>query len=276
MAAVDPRVLAAALDVRTVGLLEDIETFDEIDSTNTYLSKKTAPTPRRGHVAWADHQTTGRGRRDNRWHSRPGHSLCLSVAWQFAAAPENLPALTLAHGAAIVDALTGIGATGLAVKWPNDILFGHAKLGGILTESQVRGAGGVTVVTGVGLNLQSVDVDLSAGGWSGAVSSLDVATSGGADRLPVAVAVIEAMVDVFDRYEAGGFDAFRERYEHFDALRGCTVDLDTGDAVTVGNVRGIDNDGALLLDTDGTIRRIVTGSIRRIHDGDQGDRAAGE
>lgn len=264
MAATEPAVLKAALNERVSSLLDSVETFDEIDSTNTYLAAAPPPAAGRGRIAWAEHQTAGRGRRDNRWHSEPGKSLCLSIAWQFATPPDGLPALTLAQGAAIVHALTRIGARGLGIKWPNDILAGDAKLGGILTEAQVRGAKGTTVVTGIGLNLAPVAVDLSAGGWSGAISSLEAATEGGPERLHVAVAVIEAIIDSFENFAEFGLDAFRERYDRYDALAGRDVEIDTGDGIRSGRVTGIDREGALLLEVDGEETRVVSGSIRRI------------
>ena len=266
MAALDADVLRAALGDSAAALLERIETFAEIDSTNSYLAGLPPPAAGRCHVVYADHQTAGRGRRDRRWHSESGKSLCLSVAWQFEPVPDDLPALTLAHGAAIVHALTRIGAEGLGIKWPNDILVGDAKLGGVLTETQVRGAEGVTVVTGVGINLEPVAVDLSAGGWSGAVASLDDATSDGPDRLHIAVAVIEAMVAAFDNFAELGLDAFRERYERYDALVGRDVDVETPDGLLVGTVLGIDEQGALLVNVHGETRRVIAGSIRRVSD----------
>ena len=264
MATPEPEVLSAALNDRVSALLETIETFDEIDSTNTHLAKAPPPAPGRGRVAWAEHQTNGRGRRDNRWHSQPGKSLCLSIAWQFATPPDELPALTLALGAAIVHSLTRIGGRTLGLKWPNDILAGDAKLGGILTESQARGAGGVTVVAGIGLNLAPVEVDLSAGGWSGAIASLDTATGDGPDRLHVAVAVIESMVDAFQNFADLGLAAFRERYEQYDVLCGREIEIETPAGLLDGIALGIDSSGALLLDTGSETERVVTGSIRRL------------
>ncbi len=264
MAALDPAALRAALPDSPSAKLDRIETFAEIDSTNSYLAGQPPPERGRAHVALADHQTAGRGRRGNRWRSAPGRSLCLSMAYRFEVTPGELPALTLSQGAAIVSALAALGARDLRLKWPNDILHGDAKLGGILTETQVRAADDVTVVTGVGLNLTPVEVDFSAGGWSGAASSLDAATSGGPDRLRVAAAVIEAMIETFTMFAAHGFAAFQAVYERHDALLGRDIEIDTPEGGFEGTVCGIDATGALLLDTAGGTERIVTGSIKRL------------
>lgn len=264
MAALDPAALRAALDTVAAERLARIDTFDEIDSTNSYLAKQPPPDRGRGHVAIAAHQTAGRGRHGNRWQSSPGKSLCLSMAYRFEATPGNLPALTLSQGVAIVSALAALGAKGLKLKWPNDILLGDAKLGGILTETQVRAADDVTVVTGVGINLAPVEVDLAAGGWSGSVSSLDAATSDGPDQLRVASAVVESMIDAFATFAEHGFPAFHDAYVRHDALLGRGIEIDTPDGEFKGTVRGIDTSGALLLDREGDTTRVVTGSIRRL------------
>lgn len=264
MAALDPAALRAALNDDVSEQIDRIETFDEIDSTNSHLRKQPPPRPGCGHVAIAAHQTAGRGRRGNRWQSAPGKSLCLSMAYRFAATPGGLPALTLSQGVAVVSALASLGATDLKLKWPNDILHGDAKLGGILTETQVRAADDVTVVTGVGVNLSPVEVELSAGGWSGSVSSLDAATSDGPDQLRVASAVIESMINAFVTFAQHGFAAFHDAYIRHDALLGRGIEIDTPDGQFRGTVSGIDASGALLLDIDSRTTRVVTGSIQRL------------
>ena len=249
MAALDADAIRSALNERIAPRLERIDSIESIASTNTYLVGEAAPASGQCRVAIAEHQTAGRGRRENRWHSEPGRSLCLSASYCFATTPSGLPALTLAQGVGIVRALSGLGARDLKLKWPNDIVLSRAKLGGILTESRVRDADSVTVVTGVGINLAPVSVDLSNGGWSGAIASLDAATKGGPDRFRVAIAVIEAMTDTFVEYERRGFAAFREDFERYDGLVGCHVEVDVEAGELHGVVRGIDDDGALRLDT---------------------------
>ena len=58
------------------------------------------------------------------------------MSYTFARVPEQLPALTLALGVAIVESLQQTGVEGVSLKWPNDIVALDGKLGGILTEVQ--------------------------------------------------------------------------------------------------------------------------------------------
>jgi BirA family biotin operon repressor/biotin-[acetyl-CoA-carboxylase] ligase len=91
-----------------------------------------------GSVVVADHQTAGRGRLDRRWESPPGTALLVS----FVVDPN--PLLSLAAGVAAAQAC----GVPVRLKWPNDLLLGGAKLGGILVEAMPAKA-----ICGIGINL---------------------------------------------------------------------------------------------------------------------------
>lgn len=125
------------------GRFADVRWFAELDSTNRLaadLARSGAPD---GVVVGADHQTAGRGRRGRTWESRPGASLLVSVVLRPA------PALvTLAAGVAAAEACEVVAGAKVGLKWPNDLLVGEAKLGGILSELV-----GDAAVVGLGINL---------------------------------------------------------------------------------------------------------------------------
>ena len=77
-----------------------------------------------GSVVVAEHQTAGRGRLDRRWEAPPGTALLAS----FVLEPRAL--LSLAAGVAAAEACGGR----VRLKWPNDLMLGERKLGGILVE----------------------------------------------------------------------------------------------------------------------------------------------
>jgi BirA family transcriptional regulator, biotin operon repressor / biotin---[acetyl-CoA-carboxylase] ligase len=86
----------------------------------------------------ADHQSTGRGRLDHRWEAPAGTALLVS----FVLAPN--PLLSLAAGVAAAEA----SGTGVRLKWPNDLMLGGRKVGGILVEATP-----VKAICGIGINL---------------------------------------------------------------------------------------------------------------------------
>ncbi|MEA2655620.1 MAG: BirA family transcriptional regulator, partial [Chloroflexota bacterium] len=91
-----------------------------------------------GSVVIADHQTAGRGRLEHRWEAPPGTALLVSFVL------EPNPLLSLAAGVASAEAC----AQGVRLKWPNDLLLGGRKVGGILVEATPQKA-----VCGIGINL---------------------------------------------------------------------------------------------------------------------------
>src|SRR5207342_2673670 len=97
-------------------------------STNSVLLEERAASPV---LLIALEQTAGRGRRGRRWHSAPGAGLTFSLARRVARPARELPALSLAAGIAATRALRALGVARAALKWPNDLVVGDAKLGGI-------------------------------------------------------------------------------------------------------------------------------------------------
>jgi BirA family transcriptional regulator, biotin operon repressor / biotin---[acetyl-CoA-carboxylase] ligase len=91
-----------------------------------------------GSIVVADHQTAGRGRLEHRWEAPPGTGLLVSFVL-----PPN-PLLSLAAGVATAKACS----QGVRLKWPNDLLLGGRKVGGILVE-----VAGAKAVCGIGINL---------------------------------------------------------------------------------------------------------------------------
>ena len=79
-------------------------------------------------------QTKGRGRQGRSWYSRIGECLTFSFGWVFERQQGELGALSLAVGLACCNALRRLGVP-VQLKWPNDLVVGSDKLGGILIET---------------------------------------------------------------------------------------------------------------------------------------------
>lgn len=243
--------------------LDILEVFSEIESTNSYLLDQPCPPPGRYRVVIAEHQTAGRGRMDRTWYSPATSGLSLSLAFTFRSMPENFPSLSLAIGIGVAQAIERFGIQGIGLKWPNDIVARDGKLGGVLSEVLPSNAEGVTVVVGIGLNIDFGDT----GAQSMIVSSLgrvvDLASC--CDELPsrsaMSAAVIECLFETMARFEADGFEPFHELWQQYDWLRGQQVQIETADGLISGMVEGIDTDGALLLKTDDERRRFSSGSV---------------
>lgn len=243
--------------------LDILEVFSEIESTNSYLLKQRCPAPGRYRVALAENQTAGRGRMDRSWYSPPSSGLCMSMAFTFRHMPENLPSLSLAIGTGIAQALERLGIRGIGLKWPNDIIARGGKLGGVLSEVVAANAGCVTVVVGIGLNVDLEDTDVNSRITSGVGGAADLASC--SDELPsravISAALIEHLYDTMVRFEVDGFSTFVKAWQQYDWLIGQKVTIETADGRAAGVAQGVDTDGALLLVANGDRRRITSGSV---------------
>lgn len=243
--------------------LDKLEVFSSIASTNTYLLAQPGPAAGRFRVAIAEHQTAGRGRHSRRWISAPGSGLCLSFSYTFAQMPAQLPGLTLAIGIGLVKALQHLAIGGVKLKWPNDIVALDGKLGGILTEVQSPTGDGVTVVTGIGLNVHLHDiVDFGAeSDWAQRAVDLNSIKQDPPARELLAGTIVEYLYSTFSRFEESGFGAFVEVWQQLDWLRDREITVDQPNGQMTGIAAGVDDDGALLIDNGNARTRVISGSI---------------
>ncbi|MDE3007821.1 MAG: biotin--[acetyl-CoA-carboxylase] ligase [Acidobacteriota bacterium] len=129
-----------------------IEEFDEIDSTNTWLVERAREGASEGLVARADFQRAGRGRLGRTWESSAGSALLCSILLRPPLVPDELGLVVAAVALSARDALRRLVGLECTLKWPNDLVVGPRKLGGVLAEV-VMAPSGVAVVVGLGLNL---------------------------------------------------------------------------------------------------------------------------
>lgn len=239
-----------------------LETVWSIASTNTALLER--PGPRNGatEVLLAEYQTAGRGRRGRAWLAPPGGAICLSLSWMFREVPPDLGALGLVIGVCALRALRQLGLTSAALKWPNDLLVGDRKLGGVLIDLRAESAGPAYVVIGIGLNValggQLLKRIAAAGLPATDLASVGLAPS----RNRLAAGLIGACVRGLEEFERQGLGPCIEEWRTADALRGRAVDVTAVEGSTArGLARGIDIHGALMVETAHGVRRFISGDV---------------
>jgi len=234
----------------------DIDVLPSCDSTNAALLSRAEAGAPSGTVVIAEEQTAGRGRRGRSWFASPGDSLTFSLLWRFA--PGTAPAgLSLAVGVAVARALQKVGAGETALKWPNDILKDRRKLGGILIEL-VPGAPHAAVI-GIGINLRlpsGMPEDVRA-------ASTAIGTNGNAvEENDLLAALLGELLATLETFANLGFAAIRPEWMTRHAFQDVRVVLSTDFGPPgEGICRGVDTDGALLLEVDGRIERILSGEV---------------
>lgn len=250
------------LDATTRELLTDLEVFETIDSTNTYLAGVPAPPRGRLRVAIADEQTAGRGRQNRKWVSPRGLGLYQSFAYTVEKRRDDLAALTLALGVGVLDALVTHGISNVRLKWPNDLVAGDAKLGGLLAETRMVDDM-LVVVAGIGINVAMDDStrSLSASGWAQRGISLADISESAPDRNALAGSVTNAVAQVLRGFEATGLAGYVERWRAADWLLGQGIRVESPAAVRTGIAAGVDDSGALLLETASGLIPITAGTV---------------
>ncbi len=255
--------LRAQLGSVVADRLRHLELHDEIDSTNDRLLAAIDLPCGRFDACLAEFQRAGRGRRGRAWIAPFASGLCLSVNWRFPEMPPQLASLSLVAGVAARRALGRVGVEDVALKWPNDLLRGGGKLGGILCELRAESAGPAYIVIGIGLN---VCLPVGAAEAIG-VSGLPPADLAGhavgktGFRAELAGALLNQLVLALMEFEHAGLAPFREEWSAVDALRGQPVSLHHAEGIRSGTAEGIDEDGALIFEAAGVRERVVSGEV---------------
>jgi BirA family biotin operon repressor/biotin-[acetyl-CoA-carboxylase] ligase len=252
--------IRAALDPPAASLLGELAVHEVLDSTNAEVLRQLDAGARSGYLCTAEQQTAGRGRRGRQWVSPFARNIYLSIAWEYAEGAAILEGLSLAVGAAVAQALARLGVEGITLKWPNDLLHGRAKLGGVLIEMAGDTAGACHVVVGVGLNVampaaQAAAIDQS---WTDLAR---VAPGLACSRSRLVAALANELLPLLDRWPAGRFADWRAAWEALDAFAGRPVVVHIGERQLAGTARGVDQRGALLLETSLGIQPVFGGEI---------------
>ena len=267
MTLIDPVLLKSRLGALAGRF--DVDALAECDSTNSELMRRADRGAPSGTVIVADRQSAGRGRRGRSWLSSPEASLTFSLLWRFSGNAARLSGLSLAVGVGLARALARLGAQGVWLKWPNDVLLagndGFAKLAGILIElsSDRRGS---TAIIGIGLNLRPPE-NLPQQMNTQAAAGLAQALGKLPERHLLLAAILQELLVVFDVFAAEGFVGLRAAWQQFHAWQDQPVRiLDEQAPELTGICRGVDADGSLLLETAAGLRSIHAGdvSLRRL------------
>jgi BirA family biotin operon repressor/biotin-[acetyl-CoA-carboxylase] ligase len=243
--------------------IRQFEIFDAIESTNSHLFARTELPAGRTDVCIAEYQSAGRGRRGRSWTAPYGSGLCLSMNWQFPDTPRQIGALSLAVGVGVLRALRAAKLGEVGLKWPNDVVSGGRKLGGILIELRAESAGPAYVVLGLGLNFHLSTQARRTIQTSG-VAPVDLAelrSAAAPSRNALAAAIISQLTEVLAEFQQHGFRPFMSEWREVDALAGKAVRVLVGAETHGGIARGIDEDGALMLETPAGLMRFVSGEV---------------
>jgi len=239
-----------------------VELVDRTESTNRDLVERFV---HRG-VRVAEYQSGGRGRRGRSWISPPGCGAYFSFGFRFECGLQRLGALSLVAGVVAAEGVADQGVP-VALKWPNDLVVGGAKLGGLLVEIRGASEGPCEVVAGIGINVRLPRGEVASCGikapdqpWT----DLHAAAPGAReiDRNRLIGRVAGALDAAFAKFERDGFEPFLRRWRELDALAGRAIRVAFGNgSVLDGVAAGVDAQGRLRLEATDGMRAVNAGEV---------------
>ncbi|MFO7247341.1 MAG: biotin--[acetyl-CoA-carboxylase] ligase [Bacillota bacterium] len=235
--------------------------FDAIASTQIEAHRRAEAGAPEGLVVAADVQTGGRGRLGRTWHSPPDAGIWMSLVLRPEVPLARVPQLTLVAAVSLADTLAEHTGLSVGIKWPNDLFAGGRKVCGILTELAAEADRVHFVILGIGLNVNQKEEDFPPE-LRARAGSLAMAAGRSFSRVALTQRLLEGLETDYDTYLREGFAPFKRRWEARAISLGRRVVARTPGGEFVGVARGIDDDGALLLEQgNGTIRKIYSADL---------------
>ena len=213
-----------------------------------------------GSVFFADEQTAGRGRGDHSWISTAGEGLYVSVLLRPQIAAARLPLLPLAAGLAAADAIRAVSGLNVDLRWPNDLLIGPRKTGGILVEANLESKSLPHAVVGIGINVHQ---RVFPSGLATPATSLDLEAGKIISRQTLLVALLKSLEREASALadEAAANEILARVEQSSTWIRGRRVEIHGPQACT-GVTAGLDEHGFLRVETAGGLVTVQTGGLR--------------
>ena len=235
----------------------DVEIHRVAQSTNDVVMQRLVDSRSTAILCAAEMQTAGKGRRGRRWVSPFGRNIYLTYGRYVKRQLSELGGLSLIVGMVVVDVLRAMGLEQVGLKWPNDIVLGGGKLGGILLELRASDTRGIGLVAGVGLNLALKEEDASSidQPWSTVSSQLELPRNILLGRLGGKI------VNAIQSFEDLGFDSFAEKWSEYNLYTGQQINVIRGSEIISGIDSGVDSAGNLLLRTAAGLEAHNSGEV---------------
>ncbi len=255
----------AELTPRTRWLGRQIEVHEVADSTNTIAEQRGLADAPDGLVVIADRQTAGRGRLGRSFFSPGGRSLYLSVLLRAELPLEHMHRHVFAAAVAVAECARAAlpARCRVELKWPNDVLIDGRKTSGINSSVQLEGGRVRFGVLGVGVNVNLEAPELPPE-LREIATSLRIAGGKSLDRVAFGEELLARLEAEIDELRAGAFTGVLERFRKSFTMAGKRVRVGGPGLAreVIGTVRGLDEDGALLVETlAGPVERVLAGDV---------------
>ena len=245
--------------LRTFWLGKTLHPIEQVDSTNSQALLMTEVGTPHGTVIFANQQTAGKGRLGRHWHSPANTNLYCSIVLTQKPTQSLITWIPLISGVAVAETLEELSGLPMSVKWPNDILFGAKKLGGILCETTAKGSSGWAAIVGIGINVNCekshFPLDLME-----TATSLAIEADRQFDRRGVLTTLLAKLESYFDCLYSSDLHALQSSYNSRSSTLGRAIraHLVTGEHIE-GFALAIGSEGELRVTPSNTSHQSTTG-----------------
>ena len=230
--------------------------LESVDSTNNYTAKvfKSGEVTS-GTVIMADIQTDGRGQRKNTWQSLPYENITLSIPLYLKDYPISYPS-TINHivSLGLYDFLMQY-CPYTAVKWPNDIVVHHKKIGGILIENHFSGHQLKSCIIGIGINVNQTHFDFKN------TTSLKIETKKNYLLKELVHELILCLNQRVHYFLKNGFQSTKKTFDEKLWLKDKISKYQAGNIFFEGTIRHTDEYGNLVIESNGKLKTFRNGEI---------------
>ncbi|MFA5115040.1 MAG: biotin--[acetyl-CoA-carboxylase] ligase [Candidatus Omnitrophota bacterium] len=250
-----PFEVTDGLSTRCIG--RKIYYFESVSSTMDIAVKLGLDNAPEGSLVIAETQTKGRGRLSRQWHSPKYKGIYLSLLLRPRFLLSETPLLTLLSAVSVCEGVKEASGLECRIKWPNDILLGNKKVGGILTELNAEADEMRFVVIGIGLNVNN-----DKGSLPGNSISLGEYSKKYISRIGLLQKILVALEDNYLLLESRGGQPIIQKWRAFNTTIGRKIRVISHDRHSEGIAVDIDKDGSLLLKNEsGRVERITAGDV---------------
>ncbi|CDZ78826.1 Bifunctional protein BirA [Legionella massiliensis] len=231
--------------------------FADIGSTNQFLKELSDDVSI--NICCAEKQSQGRGRFGRQWVSPFGENIYFSGRWQLNCCLSRLSGLSLVVGLAIMASLADSKIhQDIRLKWPNDVIWEHKKLCGILIEVIAETNSCAQVIIGIGMNVNTAthEQPLADKPWC----SLYEITNNYYDRNGLIANLILSLNHYMDKFLLSGFTVFMDEWHTLDYLQDQQITVSQPTGSISGQACGVNEQGQLCLrDNQGTMHYLSSG-----------------
>jgi BirA family transcriptional regulator, biotin operon repressor / biotin---[acetyl-CoA-carboxylase] ligase len=248
-----PQSSAPPLDARRIraalaghAIAAEVQVHEELASTSDHVRELGFAGHPHGIVVFAESQTAGRGRRENRWSAEPRHDLLFSMLLRPVMGMEKFSRLATLAALGLSRGVEGAGTFAPQIKWPNDLLLRGKKFCGILAE-MFTSPPGEFLVLGVGMNVNRIAFPSELGG---SATSLRLEAGGQPlDRTVLAIALLRGLEQALHSWDAG-FENVISEVKRRSFLLGKRIRARIGDESVEGTAHDLGREGRLILRRD--------------------------